>query len=73
MTAPGRPARRRPVHPKLAQARAYWRLAARAEKAGQLKAATHYRQIGDRRYATYQADLNHLDCWREQRQTARAI
>lgn len=51
-------ARRRPS--KLAQASAYWRLAAKADKAGQPVQADRYRQIADSRYAEYAAQQRHL-------------
>jgi hypothetical protein len=42
------------VPAKLASARAYWRLAAKAEKAGDYRTAAHYRDTGDRRFREYQ-------------------
>lgn len=69
MSAP----RRRPVPLKLRQARAYWRLAGKAERAGQTKVAAHYRLIADRRYRSYDADVANLARIAQSRRTARAI
>ena len=51
MTMPGR------VPAKLASARAYWRLASKAYRAGQYKMSDHYQRIGDRLHRAYRADL----------------
>lgn len=45
---------RRRVHPRLASARAYWRLARKSEIAGSQREADRYRATGDRMYALYQ-------------------
>ena len=45
-------AKRRVPH-KLSQARAYWRLAAKADRQGNYKQGEFYRQIGDRAYRGY--------------------
>jgi hypothetical protein len=44
------------VPAKLASARAYWRLAAKADRAGNYALGRQYRATGDRRYREYQRD-----------------
>lgn len=54
--APSQPLRatkRRRVHPHLASARAYWRLSAKADRAGQYAQAAQYTRMGDSRFAAY--------------------
>jgi hypothetical protein len=55
------------VPAKLASARAYWRLAAKAERAGDYRTAGHYRSIGDRRFKEYQRDREAMARIKEQR------
>jgi len=47
---------KRKINPYLSSARAYWRLAAKAERAGQSQQARIYRSIADRRYSKYLRD-----------------
>jgi hypothetical protein len=54
MVEPVTATRRRHVHPHLASARAYWRLSAKADKAGRYAQAAQYTRMGDSRYAAYQ-------------------
>jgi hypothetical protein len=49
----------RKVPTKLASARAYWRLSAKFERAGQFKQALHYHDVGDRFYRMYLRDEEH--------------
>lgn len=44
-------------HPKLAQARAYWRLAAKADRAGSHRQAEHYRSVAESKYREYQRSM----------------
>jgi RecA-family ATPase len=47
---------RRRVPRKLSTARAYWRLAAKAERAGDTRQADRYTALADRSYRAYQRD-----------------
>lgn len=45
---------------QLARARAYWRLAAKAERAGSHSMAEHYRRMAERAYAGYRRQADYL-------------
>jgi len=51
---------KRKVPAKLATARAYWRLAAKAERAGNYRERDHWRSTGDRFYRMYQRDQEYI-------------
>lgn len=51
----------RKVPQKLASARAYWRLAAKADRNGNTKQAEHYRSVANRRFALHQRDQGSHD------------
>jgi hypothetical protein len=58
---------KRKVAPKLASARAYWRLAAKARRHGQWADAQRYQDIGDRKHAQYLRDQQFLSRLKEQK------
>jgi hypothetical protein len=62
--------RRKPVPAALSQARAYWRLAAKAERAGQYAQADSYRKTADRRHAEYLRNKAHQDRLAQMRKTS---
>ena len=50
----------RKVPAKLSTARAYWRVAAKFEKAGDYRQAEHYRSVGDRFHRAYLRDKEYI-------------